>query len=59
MKEATDPSINLCNLCVYWGEFPTCMPDNEGVKFGCGQGNDNIYACENYEGDTTILKEEN
>ncbi len=58
MKEAVDQAINLCNFCEYYGEFPTCMPDDEAdIKFGCGQGNDNIYACINYKGDETILIE--
>lgn len=48
----TNNEVNLCNSCC--SEYPTCQTEYEGIEnvFGDGVGNDNICACNKYEGIT-------
>lgn len=46
-KESTERQlVHLCNDCEY--ECIAACPITKNVKFGNGQGNDNVIECENY-----------
>ena len=45
-QSVKNKEVNLCNDCEY-GCMAAC-PITENVKFGNGQGNDNVIECENY-----------
>jgi len=58
MKQSIDQSLNICNFCENYIDYPECIPDEDWqLKYGCGYGNDNIISCSNYSGDETFLED--
>lgn len=41
--------VHLCDGCHRGHTFPMCLPDEDEVEYGNGNGIDNIIKCTDYE----------
>lgn len=47
IKASAEVKLNLCDSCRKI--YPSCDAVADGMKFGCGTGNDNVIECSAYE----------